>query len=49
MFLDIFSKYAIIMVVLTVWRIIMADNIIREPMQKRSIEKKEKIIKYGFD
>ncbi|MBR2587771.1 MAG: TetR/AcrR family transcriptional regulator [Bacilli bacterium] len=27
----------------------MADNIIREPVQKRSIEKKEKIIKYGFD
>ena len=27
----------------------MADNIIREPIQKRSIEKKEKIIKYGFD
>ena len=27
----------------------MADNIIREPTQKRSIEKKEKIIKYGFD
>lgn len=27
----------------------MADNVIREPMQKRSIEKKEKIIKYGFE
>ncbi|MBR0350699.1 MAG: TetR/AcrR family transcriptional regulator [Clostridia bacterium] len=27
----------------------MADNIVREPIQKRSIEKKEKIIKYGFD
>ena len=27
----------------------MADNIIREPIQKRSIEKKEKIIKYGFE
>ncbi len=27
----------------------MADNIIREPIQKRSIEKKERIIKYGFD
>ena len=27
----------------------MSDNIIREPVQKRSIEKKEKIIKYGFD
>ena len=27
----------------------MADNIIREPVQKRSIEKKEKIIKHGFD
>ena len=27
----------------------MADNMIREPIQKRSIEKKEKIIKYGFD
>ena len=27
----------------------MADNVIREPIQKRSIEKKEKIIKYGFD
>ena len=27
----------------------MSDNIVREPIQKRSIEKKEKIIKYGFD
>lgn len=27
----------------------MADTIVREPVQKRSIEKKEKIIKYGFD
>ena len=27
----------------------MADNTIREPIQKRSIEKKERIIKYGFD
>lgn len=27
----------------------MAENIVREPIQKRSIEKKEKIIKYGFD
>lgn len=27
----------------------MAENTIREPIQKRSIEKKEKIIKYGFD
>ena len=27
----------------------MAENIIREPIQKRSIEKKEKIIKQGFD
>ncbi len=27
----------------------MADNMIREPIQKRSIEKKEKIIKHGFD
>ena len=27
----------------------MSENIIREPIQKRSIEKKEKIIKYGFD
>lgn len=27
----------------------MAENSIREPIQKRSIEKKEKIIKYGFD
>lgn len=27
----------------------MADNVVREPVQKRSIEKKEKIIKYGFD
>jgi len=27
----------------------MANNIVREPIQKRSIEKKEKIIKYGFD
>lgn len=27
----------------------MADNAIREPIQKRSIEKKEKIIKFGFD
>ena len=27
----------------------MADNLIREPIQKRSIEKKEKIIKYGFE
>ena len=27
----------------------MTDNIVREPIQKRSIEKKEKIIKYGFD
>ena len=27
----------------------MSDNIIREPIQKRSIEKKEKIIKYGFE
>lgn len=27
----------------------MADNVIREPIQKRSIEKKEKIIKFGFD
>ena len=27
----------------------MADSIIREPIQKRSIEKKEKIIKFGFD
>ena len=27
----------------------MADNMVREPIQKRSIEKKEKIIKYGFD
>ena len=27
----------------------MADNEVREPIQKRSIEKKEKIIKYGFD
>ena len=27
----------------------MGDNVIREPIQKRSIEKKEKIIKYGFE
>lgn len=27
----------------------MADNSIREPIQKRSIEKKEKIIKHGFE
>jgi len=27
----------------------MSDSEIREPIQKRSIEKKEKIIKYGFD
>lgn len=27
----------------------MTDNTIREPIQKRSIEKKEKIIKYGFE
>ena len=27
----------------------MADNTIREPIQKRSIEKKEKIIRFGFD
>lgn len=27
----------------------MADNVVREPIQKRSIEKKEKIIKHGFD
>lgn len=27
----------------------MSDNGIREPIQKRSIEKKEKIIKHGFD
>ena len=27
----------------------MSDNEIREPVQKRSIEKKEKIIKVGFD
>ena len=27
----------------------MSDNVIREPIQKRSIEKKERIIKYGFD
>ena len=27
----------------------MSENDIREPIQKRSIEKKEKIIKYGFD
>ena len=27
----------------------MSDNEIREPVQKRSIEKKEKIIKAGFD
>ena len=27
----------------------MTDNIVREPIQKRSIEKKERIIKYGFD
>ena len=27
----------------------MADNMVREPVQKRSIEKKERIIKYGFD
>lgn len=27
----------------------MSENEIREPIQKRSIEKKEKIIKYGFD
>ena len=27
----------------------MAENVIREPIQKRSIEKKEKIIKQGFD
>ena len=27
----------------------MSDNNIREPIQKRSIEKKERIIKYGFD
>ncbi len=27
----------------------MAESVVREPIQKRSIEKKEKIIKYGFD
>ena len=27
----------------------MGNSEIREPIQKRSIEKKEKIIKYGFD
>lgn len=27
----------------------MSDNTVREPIQKRSIEKKEKIIKYGFE
>ena len=27
----------------------MAYNIVREPIQKRSIEKKERIIRYGFD
>ena len=27
----------------------MAENMVREPVQKRSIEKKEKIIKYGFE
>lgn len=27
----------------------MSENEIREPMQKRSIEKKEKIIQYGFE
>ena len=27
----------------------MADNAVREPIQKRSIEKKERIIKYGFE
>lgn len=27
----------------------MSENVIREPIQKRSIEKKEKIIKAGFD
>lgn len=27
----------------------MSENEVREPIQKRSIEKKEKIIKYGFD
>ena len=27
----------------------MAENEIREPVQKRSIEKKEKIIKHGFE
>ena len=27
----------------------MGDNVIREPIQKRSIEKKEKIIKCGFE
>lgn len=27
----------------------MSDNLVREPIQKRSIEKKNKIIKYGFD
>ena len=27
----------------------MSESMIREPIQKRSIEKKEKIIKYGFD
>lgn len=27
----------------------MSDNTVRKPIQKRSIEKKEKIIKYGFE
>lgn len=27
----------------------MADNVVREPIQKRSIEKKERIIKHGFE
>lgn len=27
----------------------MSDTVIREPVQKRSIEKKDKIIKHGFD
>jgi AcrR family transcriptional regulator len=49
-FLDLSIYYAIIIIDYLIWRIkSMADNIVREPIQKRSIEKKEKIIKYGFD
>lgn len=49
-FLDLIFYYDIIIIIILIRREMkMSENIVREPVQKRSIEKKEKIIKYGFD